>query len=161
MCQGSVPTILYKEKLCDFIVWTNKDLYNARIYPDEEFWSMQIMNIEHIFITAILQELLGKFYSRTTSVQLAECSSTSSPTVTTYCYCDGPEEGSMVGCDNPSCVYQWFHLDWNQNPHRSTGIAPIVASYLLFKERLRKLTNRLVHLITIYVILYNTFNHNY
>uniref|UniRef100_A0A1X7VIP4 PHD-type domain-containing protein n=1 Tax=Amphimedon queenslandica TaxID=400682 RepID=A0A1X7VIP4_AMPQE len=29
---------------------------------------------------------------------------------TSYCCCDGPEEGSMVGCNNPSCVYQWFHL---------------------------------------------------
>ena len=27
-----------------------------------------------------------------------------------YCYCNGPEEGEMVGCDNPSCNYQWFHL---------------------------------------------------
>ena len=27
-----------------------------------------------------------------------------------YCYCQGPEEGEMVGCDNPDCKYEWFHL---------------------------------------------------
>ena len=27
-----------------------------------------------------------------------------------YCYCKGPDEGDMVGCDNPDCSYQWFHL---------------------------------------------------
>ena len=28
-----------------------------------------------------------------------------------YCYCNGPDEGKMIGCDNDKCVIQWFHLD--------------------------------------------------
>ena len=28
----------------------------------------------------------------------------------TYCYCQGPEYGDMIGCDNPKCLYEWFHL---------------------------------------------------
>ena len=27
-----------------------------------------------------------------------------------YCYCHSPEYGEMVGCDNPSCKHEWFHL---------------------------------------------------
>ena len=28
-----------------------------------------------------------------------------------YCYCKGPEEGKMIGCDNNECAIQWFYLD--------------------------------------------------
>ena len=28
-----------------------------------------------------------------------------------YCYCKGPDEGKMIGCDNNKCAIQWFHLD--------------------------------------------------
>ena len=26
-----------------------------------------------------------------------------------FCYCHGPEEGTMVGCDNEDCKIEWFH----------------------------------------------------
>ena len=47
-----------------------------------------------------------------------------------YCYCQGPEEGSMVGCDNSDCKYEWFHfscLKLSTVPKRS-GTALIVAT---------------------------------
>jgi len=28
----------------------------------------------------------------------------------TYCYCGQVSYGSMVGCDNDDCPYEWFHL---------------------------------------------------
>ena len=28
-----------------------------------------------------------------------------------YCYCQQGEHGKMIGCDNDSCAYQWFHLE--------------------------------------------------
>ena len=27
-----------------------------------------------------------------------------------YCYCQQGEHGKMIGYDNGSCVYQWFHV---------------------------------------------------
>ena len=27
-----------------------------------------------------------------------------------YCYCRGPEEGTMIGCDNQNCKIEWYHL---------------------------------------------------
>ena len=54
---------------------------------------------------------MGKFYFRTMSDQSTAHSGTDSlspaETAQTYCYCHGPEEGNMVGCDNPTL----FHLD--------------------------------------------------
>ena len=33
-------------------------------------------------------------------------------TITTYFYCQGPEqdEDVMIGCDNPNCRIEWFHV---------------------------------------------------
>lgn len=28
-----------------------------------------------------------------------------------YCICDQPSYGSMVACDNPTCLHEWFHLE--------------------------------------------------
>ena len=119
---------------CDFVVWTEKDVHIERIYPDESFWLESVSRVRHFFVTSILPELIGKFYSRTSelvsvtqtpspsgpscSVPLSEPGPSSSvPSVKTdgdsaktYCYCQGPEYGDMVGCDNPSCLHEWFHL---------------------------------------------------
>ncbi len=113
---------------CDFVLWTNEDLHIERIYPDESFWLESVDRAKLFFDTSILVELLGKFYSRTTKPTLhvsaeASCSEPSSfdqnsvegeevnsNSIQQYCYCQGPEEGDMVGCDNPSCTFQWFHL---------------------------------------------------
>ena len=27
------------------------------------------------------------------------------------CYCGGPEAGTMIGCDNPDCSIEWFHME--------------------------------------------------
>jgi len=29
-----------------------------------------------------------------------------------YCYCCGPEEGTMIACDNPDCRIEWFHTTY-------------------------------------------------
>lgn len=41
------------------------------------------------------------------------CGVNTSTTVKTYCYCNEPEDESrdMIGCDNPSCSIEWFHID--------------------------------------------------
>ena len=50
---------------CDFVVWTEKDVHIERIYPDESFWLENVSRVKHFFVTSILPELIGKFYSRT------------------------------------------------------------------------------------------------
>lgn len=77
------------------------------------------------FRTAILPEIIGRFYSRPAEVHSMDTSLTPAtknglqitenqhPSISTelmYCYCRGPEEGEMVACDNSQCPYTWFHL---------------------------------------------------
>jgi len=38
------------------------------------------------------------------------CSDTSNPAESSYCYCHGPEEGTMIACDNTECPIEWFHV---------------------------------------------------
>lgn len=120
------------------MVWTKNDVHIERIFPDEKFWLTNVVRAKVFFETSILPELLGKFYSRTSRLptcrqQLSQepsCSGTSASIIedhgednsnveleTTddvevplYCYCQGTAEGDRVGCDNPSCTHQWFHL---------------------------------------------------
>ena len=28
----------------------------------------------------------------------------------TYCYCNRPDKGKMIACDNPACPFEWFHV---------------------------------------------------
>ena len=110
-------------------MWTKKDIHVERVYPDEEFWAANVIKAKLLFQRSVLPELVGKFYSRqpqqarpilidqpdgeipstsgrcNTSVSQGE-----QDTHNVYCYCQGPEEGEMVGCDNSECSYKWFHL---------------------------------------------------
>lgn len=79
------------------------------------------------FEIGILPELLGRWFSRPPEQIISslstpsdlphlhssfETASTSShDTCLKYCYCQEGEHGQMVGCDNPGCPYQWFHLE--------------------------------------------------
>lgn len=47
-----------------FVVWTEKDLHIEQIMFDEVLWNTICEKSKHIFVTAILPELVGKFYSR-------------------------------------------------------------------------------------------------
>ncbi len=28
-----------------------------------------------------------------------------------WCYCNQPSYGTMIGCDNDACTIEWFHMD--------------------------------------------------
>lgn len=90
-------------------------------------FSTNINRAKMLFENSILPELIGRFYSQTPQSSSNECSSSNiqaaGTTVTSitssddepedhtkYCCCLGTKDGEMVGCDNPMCFYQWFHL---------------------------------------------------
>lgn len=110
---------------CDFIVWLKEDIHIERICPNDDFMADCIGKAKNFFQTSILPELIGKFFSRPaiadSNVPTDESASSQSSTELVddassqddqvYCYCKGPESGTMIGCDNPVCPYQWFHLE--------------------------------------------------
>ena len=55
-----------------------------------------------------------------------------------YCYCQGPENGAIIGCDNSSCPYGWFHfecLNITAPPQKKTWYCPDCCKLPQFKRR--------------------------
>ena len=110
-------------------MYTENELYVERIKFDTSFMEENLTKVRHLFEVAVLPELLGRWFSRppehismndSVSLLLSQadaCASTSCTsaddvhTTDKYCYCQQEEHGDMVGCDNDSCPYQWFHLE--------------------------------------------------
>ena len=95
------------------------------------FWTDCIVNAHHFFKTCLLPEIMGNWYTRPalgkansegdsnlTNENISEnttessrgLNNTSNVPEAAYCYCHGPEEGTMIACDNPDCRIEWFHI---------------------------------------------------
>ena len=94
---------------------TPKGIHIERIEPCLEFFYGVLEKIKTFYLRAILPEVIGKWYSKQ---KVTPCNNTnSSPAeeehiTEVWCYCNKPEETgkAMVGCDNPSCPIEWFHM---------------------------------------------------
>ena len=91
-----------------FVVWTEKDLHVECILFDEEFWDTICQKSKNIFDTAIMPELVGKFYTRLSST-MANAAASASGQEETWCFCGQVEFGKMILCDNAKCHIKWFH----------------------------------------------------
>lgn len=85
-----------------FVVWTEKDLHIEQIVFNNELWKEICDKSKHLFITAILPELIGKFYSRLPNRQplkpvvnnnLCEKESKSKDNEELWCFCAQVESG--------------------------------------------------------------------
>jgi hypothetical protein len=100
-----------------FVVWTEKDLHIEQIMFDNNMWKEICEKSRHIFVTAILPELVGKFYSHLPFSQpLSSVENNVKPKVKSrenteelWCFCAQVESGSMICCDNEECPIQWYH----------------------------------------------------
>ena len=111
---------------CDFCVCTFSTTkegdfppYIERIVRDDEFWEACITKAKQFFAVCLLPEILGNWYTRPVITSADACRNThSSENVASgsqdqqvYCYCHGPDEGTMIACDNKACKIEWFHKD--------------------------------------------------
>jgi len=109
---------------CDFCVCTfpaetkGSTLFIEHIVRNDMFWKDCITKFKLFFITCLLPEILENWYTQspvTSTPSSAQLSSVSNDAVAStskkqlYCYCHGPEVGTMVGCDNTDCKIEWFH----------------------------------------------------
>ena len=130
-------------RYCDFFIWTEKGWYLERILFDAKFFDECIAKSRCIFFNSIMIELLGKFYSRPRATVLEACLTQNDESPRdTYCYCEGPEKGTMIACDNEHCPYEWFHMDClklEQAPKRKKWFCPDCSlSKQLFKSPKKK-----------------------
>lgn len=123
--QIQTQAFICQVEYCDFCVCTfpregQPSLHIERIFADATFWNSRVESSKHFFQVCLLPELLGKWYSRPSiprgkswSDQLQEHENTGS-TNTLFCYCQKPKDTTVewIGCDNPYCPIEWFHLKY-------------------------------------------------
>ena len=65
--QVQLQLLLCEVGYCDFVVWAESELVHLRIKPDFEFMDKAISKATAFFKQVILPELLGKWYTRTST----------------------------------------------------------------------------------------------
>ena len=119
---------------CDFCLLTfgssdmEPSLYVERITRNNSFWDDCVVRSERFFVTCLLPEVIGHWYTRetvTSSDDLEKHSTSFQAAAETtelsashdhsnedehFCICNGPDEGTMICCDNNECAIKWFHL---------------------------------------------------
>lgn len=107
-CQLFITGVEY----CDFVVWTEKDLFIQQVLPDTEFWGRSLTRATLFYKKGVLPELIAR-WSTQSSTQLPTIASSASDSDDDgpWCNCQQYIEGSqLIGCDNPDCQIQWFHM---------------------------------------------------
>ena len=99
--------------VCTFASESDQDnVYIERIEKNFSFWLEEcVPKAEEFFRTCLLPELLGNWYTRPTEFPNANLETSDANSEPKYCYCRGPEDGTMIACDNPNCRFEWFHFE--------------------------------------------------
>lgn len=100
---------------CDFVMWLPKHrhpkhldtewLHIERIHYDENFWHAVVGSARQFFVCTVLPELFSKHFTRKEGARKEAVGQGDK-----YCYCQGPEIGKMIACDDRECKYKWFHF---------------------------------------------------
>lgn len=94
---------------CDFVVWTLAGMATIRIHRDEAFFNTVQPTLHAFFRNCILPELLTRKVQN--PVVGTGSSNVAASNSSLYCYCQQPEDDQrMIGCDNDTCTYKWFHF---------------------------------------------------
>ena len=74
-------------------------LQSKGITADYQFLESRLKKVEKVFQTAIIPELLGKWRVYDHDEEASG----------SWCYCQEPLGGAMIGCNNPPSPIKWFY----------------------------------------------------
>lgn len=119
-----------KAQFADFVVWTIKGLFIEHIKPDNTLFNHVVGKINTFYISAVLSEVIGKWYTRRSVITGAtscesqqhkdEVEETGDKEWCYYCRL-GDDVDDLIQCDNPSCHILWFHLTCIEIKHVPKG----------------------------------------
>ena len=108
--------------------YDDSGIHIERIEKNQVFWEGCVEKAQLFFKNCLLPELMGNWYTRPilkgtsditdvvnntpgpSSTVTDDTHITPNPGDQVYCYCRGPEEGTMIACDNLNCPIEWFHI---------------------------------------------------
>ena len=105
--QCQLQLFITERAYCDFVVWSNDELFVERLSLNQFFIESSLSNAKVFYQQCILPELLGKYFSRQSKKSIRAELVPTEEDDGSWCHCKG---GSMVACDNKSCHTTWFHL---------------------------------------------------
>lgn len=103
--QVQLQMMVHDVSLADFVIWTPKFTILVHVPRNIKFIEKMKTIIVPFYRRHILPELLTRKLESSKSAPLKE---NTPPKL--YCFCQKPESGDMIGCDEPKCSYQWFHM---------------------------------------------------
>ena len=89
------------EQFADFVVWSQKDIHIERVYRNEDFWATITTQAHCLFQSAILPELVAKYYSRrgpeieSSSHPVVSSAASKNPDDEVWCLCREKEHGTV------------------------------------------------------------------
>ena len=91
---------------CDCVVFSgSNNIFIQRIVPDNEFWEVANAHVLQFYISGILPELVGKWYTR-----LSVRTEDAPPADTLFCYCRKPAtDVDMLVCCEATCKIGRYH----------------------------------------------------
>ena len=104
--QVQAQIILTKSSYCDFVVWTEKEIFIERILPDMHFFEIQVKKVDNFYLKCILPELLAKYYTQITPVNETSANILITGSI---CYCKADKIDVVLTCASDSCAVQKFH----------------------------------------------------
>ena len=109
--QVQMQLLITDADYCDFIVWTLKDIYIQRLFPDNILWTDALAKATNFFKDSILLELVVKWYTRPFTSSDATHTLKAIDDEEVWCYCQKfIPDTTLIGCDNNNCKVQWFHM---------------------------------------------------
>ena len=98
-CQIQLQMYLCDLNLCDLYIFSPASgAISCTVERDNEIIGQMLNKFRELFMSVILPEIITRKrdFARENDRKL-------------YCICRRPSFGPMIGCDNPSCTFQWFH----------------------------------------------------
>ena len=108
--QCQLQLFVTKRRYCDFIVWSNSELFVDQINQDDSLIQSAMPVATKFWRMCVLPELMGKWYTRKQTTISQGQEQQQEEDHGRWCYCKEEKGGEMVGCDNKSCHIKWFHL---------------------------------------------------
>lgn len=106
--QVMMQMFVCKRSYCDFVVWTQKDVFIERVMLDQELCNKIVDKCALYFERVLLPEHCFRYW--TTAAEEAVVEQSAGSQDDKYCYCQQPEYGDMIRCDGKHCTRQWFHF---------------------------------------------------
>ena len=102
----------------DLVVWTTKDCFIERIISEYDFFMEIVGKVNEMYYCGVLPELIGKWWSKRNVLENSPTSSLQAVPNTiqepaAWCYCQLEDDevcSDLIGCDNPQCPIQWYHI---------------------------------------------------